>query len=529
MQLIEYAQREGIVSVDEKQPQAPPSLVGIQSALAAAVGERIKLEQAWEFARGQNVQALPQIMRDGGIQALRDRLATLRVTYQEKLSTLKPAFPEMVALRTQMGEVEQQIRARIELIRDAIRQEYEAAKAQEVALQARLDEVKAEVLDLRGRSVEYNMLMREVDTARTMYDGLLQQFRELTVAGDAETNNVSIIDRALMPGVPDAPSLQRNLLFALLFGLVGAAGVIAIREILDDTFKSVEDIEEGLGLSVLGIAPKLSADKEDRAAFDQVQQDAMSPMAEAYRSLRTALQFSTEDGAPKTLLVTSSRPSEGKSTASACLALKFSQLGLKVLLIDADLRNASMHKVFGVSNTAGLSNFLAGATQASDLVKKCSVEGVTLMTSGPLPPNPAELLAGPRFANLLSLAAENFDLVIIDGPPIMGLADAPIISRVALGTLLVVEAGGPRRAVVRDALKRLDFARARMVGVLLNKFDAAKTGYGYAYNYQYDYGGSGVADLKIAGFNLTALTGQSKKSDGKRSQGEAKSDGEPGA
>lgn len=524
-QLIEYAQREGIVSVDEKQPQAPPALVGVQSALATAVAERIRLEQAWEIAKRRDADALPQIMKDGGIQALREKVTALRVTYQEKLSTLKPAFPEMVALRTQMSELERQIRLRIDLIIQSVREEYEAAKAQETALQARLEEVKAEVLDVRSRSVEYNMLMRELDTSRTLYDGLLQQFRELAVVADAEGNNVSIIDRALLPTVPDAPSLRRNLFMALLFGLIGACGIIAIREIMDDTFKSVEDVEEGLGLPVLGISPLTSQGQGDKSVFDHVRNDAMSPAAEAFRSLRTALQFSTEDGAPRTLLVTSSRPGEGKSTASACLALKFSQLGMKVLLIDADLRNASMHRIFGQSNTAGLSNFLSGADE-TELVKSTDIPGVTIMTSGPLPPNPAELLAGLRFVNLLALATENFDIVIIDGPPIMGLADAPIISRAVAGTLLVIEAGGPRRAIVRDALKRLEFARARVIGVLLNKFDVSKTGFAYNYHYQYDYSRNAQSSMKIAGFDLAALTGRTKKADSKP-PGEA-ARGEPG-
>ena len=168
--------------------------------------------------------------------------------------------------------------------------------------------------------------------------------------------------------------------------------------------------------------------------------DFTSPSREAYRSLRTALQFSTEEGVPKALLVTSSRPGEGKSTAAACLAVNFAQLGMRVLLIDGDLRNPSMHTVMGVENGAGLTNYLAGANEASDLVKPSGTEGLTLLTSGPRPPNPAELLASPRFASLLTTAAESFDVVIVDGPPILGLADAPIIASVASGTLLVIEA-----------------------------------------------------------------------------------------
>ena len=235
-----------------------------------------------------------------------------------------------------------------------------------------------------------------------------------------------------------------------------------VREVLDDTFKTAEDVEEVLRFRFSAWRPVAQA-KAERTVFEEVTADFTSAIAEAYRSLRTALQFSTEEGVPKTLLVTSSRPGEGKSTAAACLAVNFAQLGMRVLLIDGDLRNPSMHSGLGVENNAGLTNYLAGANEAADLVKPSGTRILTLLTSGPRPPNPAELLASPRFASLLTTAAETYDVVIVDGPPIMGLADAPIIASVVGGTLLVVEAGGTRRAIVQDALKRLNFARARVL------------------------------------------------------------------
>ncbi len=276
------------------------------------------------------------------------------------------------------------MRAQVEGIRTTIRLEFEAAKAHQAALEAKLEEVKAEVLEIRGRSIEYTLLMREVDTARSLYEGILQQFRELGVAGDVDTNNVSIVDRALLPRSPDSPSLRKNLLLSFMLGLMGAVGVIVLREALDDTFKSPEDVEEALNLPVVGIAPMYVAEAEGRTAFDEVALSPTSAMAEAYRSLRTALQFTTEAGAPKSLLVTSSRPAEGKSTTSASIALNFAQLGWKVLLIDADLRNPSQHKVFRVENSAGLSNYLAGSDEAADLVKATPIGGISLMTTGPL-------------------------------------------------------------------------------------------------------------------------------------------------
>ena len=510
-QLVDYAQQRGIVNVDDKQPEAVANLQAIQNALSAAVTERLKREQLWLLAQSAHSIALPQAMNDKVIQGARDRIGTLKASYQEKLSVLKPAFPEMVALRAQITESEKQIEGALELIKQTIKAEYESARAQELALIEKLEQVKGEVLESRGRSIEYTILRREADTARSLYDGLLQQYRELGVAGEVDTNNISIIDRAQRPGGPISPSLHYNLVVAFALGLLGAGAVAGVREVLDDTFKTAEDVEEALRLPVLGLAPLVPQAKVERTVFEEVTTDFTSAISEAYRSLRTALQFSTEEGVPKALLVTSSRPGEGKSTAAACLAINFAQLGIRVLLIDGDLRNPSMHTVLGVENSAGLTNYLAGANEASDLVKPSGTEGLTLLTSGPRPPNPAELLASPRFASLLTTAAESFDVVIVDGPPVMGLADSPIIASVVSGTLLVIEAGGTRRAVVQDALKRLNFARARVLGALLNKFDARKAGHTYGhggYAYGYGNGGAGTSDYYSYGGKSNALVAQ---------------------
>jgi capsular exopolysaccharide synthesis family protein len=219
-------------------------------------------------------------------------------------------------------------------------------------------------------------------------------------------------------------------------------------------------------------------------------EDPRSAFAESYRSVRTALQFATDAGVPRVLLVTSATPAEGKSTTALTLAKNFAQLGKRVLVIDSDLRNPSLHRAMGLDNNAGLSNYLAGASKATEVIQPTDTPHLMFMPTGPLPPNPAELLMGPKMLSLLTIAAEKFDQVIIDGPPVMGLADAPILANMATGTLLVVEAGETRIAVARNALKRLMVARAHVVGALLTKFSSKHAGnsHGYgAYNY-YSYG-----------------------------------------
>jgi capsular exopolysaccharide synthesis family protein len=212
------------------------------------------------------------------------------------------------------------------------------------------------------------------------------------------------------------------------------------------------------------------------------------------------LQFSTSEGLPRTLLVTSSKPSEGKTTSSISLAKSLAQIGLNVLLIDGDLRNASIHKRMRCNNEVGLSNYLSGSKLPDEVVQLTDTENLILMSSGPLPPNPAELLNGPRLPSLLTLAAQSFDIVIIDGPPVMGLADAPILSRTTQSTLVVVAANETRKSVVKVAMRRLEMSRANIVGVLLNKFDQKEVGYGYGYG-DYDYHSYGAENLPAIGKN----------------------------
>lgn len=488
--LVEFAQKEQIVSTGEESGASLSqlNLGSLNTAYAKAKEERIRAQSRWQQAQGLRGTGLQNNAGENPmIKTLQETRAKLLLEYQDKLRLYKPDYPVMQQLKGQIDEINKQVAAEEGNIRAGIQAEYLAAASQEKMLADQMTGSKNEVLDLESRSIQYNIFKRDVDTNRQLYDGLLQRYKQIGVAGGVTSNNIAIIDRA-EPGGKIKPDVTSDLAKAGLIGLMLGVLLALGFEYLDDTIKRPEDMEKLLGLPVLGAIPLLKAPQTPEKAL----QDLRSAFSEAYRSLRTALQFSTELGVPRSLLITSAMPSEGKSTTALVLAQYFAQLGKRVLIIDCDLRNPTLHRALKVDNSVGLSNFLAGAGKAMEMIQPTSIPDLMYMPTGPLPPNPAELLMCSKMMSLLTVAAEKFDMVILDGPPVMGLADAPILSNIAHGTLLVVHAGETRVAVVRNALKRLQAARARMVGGLLTHFQSqhAGEGYGYGgYNY-YAYGGT---------------------------------------
>lgn len=492
-QLVAYAAQQQIINVGSESGSGPTSdgatqsltasnLSALNSALFTAKAERIKAEQRWRQAQTTPVLSLAEVLGDPTVQRLRQDRATLSAAYQQKLKIYSPDFPEMQQLQAQIDEVDKQINNVANANLSSIRSQYEIALKQERSFAAQVEQLKGSFLDLRERNIQYTILQREVDTNRTLYEGLLQRYKEVGVAGGLGSNNISVVDRALAPTGPSSPKPLLNLAIALLLGLSVGAGVTLLLELLDESIRTPDDIVSKIGLSLIGAIPELEKGSTPLNALG----DPRSAFSEAYSSARTSLQFSTNEGLPHSLLITSGRPSEGKSTTALALARSFAHLGLRVLLVDSDLRNPSLHRLLSLGNSVGFSNFLTGE-DLDAVVQSISEPAMTVVTCGPLPPNPAELLAGPRFPQLLEEAKARFDLIVIDGPPVIGLADAPIIASRAAATVLVVEAGGAKRSVVRIATRRLLQARARLLGALLTKFDAKSSSYGYGYGYSYAY------------------------------------------
>lgn len=501
-QLVAYATAQQIINVSEAsdenggaQSLASNNLVQLNSALAVARTNRVAAEEKWRQAQASSLGSLAEVLDNPTAQRLSEERAKLDAQYQQNLRIYKPDYPDMLALKSQIDELDRQIRTLSQDIRNSIRSAYLIAANQERSLLAQVNGLKGDVLDLRDRSIQYNILLREVDTTRTLYDGLLQRYKEVGVTGAVTANNISIVDAARAPVKPAKPNLLMNLAMAFVVGLgLGLLGAFVL-EALDESLATPDDVESKLGVPVLGVIPLLEKGTSPIEAL----QDVRSAFSEAYYSLRTALQFSTPNGVPHTLLVTSSRPAEGKSTTAFAIAQNFARIGKRVLLVDGDLRNPSMHRIVGVENDRGMSNVLSGSTSIQDVARQTSIENLAFIPCGPLPPNPAELWGSDRVHRFMEEAQAAFDYVVIDGPPVLGFADAPLLASAVGGTLFVLESRGTRRGQARGALQRLKMGNSKLLGAVLTKFNTRTTSYGgYDYAYDYEYGAASTSGKKRA-------------------------------
>ncbi|CAJ0888280.1 tyrosine-protein kinase Etk/Wzc [freshwater sediment metagenome] len=480
--MIDFAQKEQLIASSDKDSKGPSNYEQVKSALSVATAERIRNELQWKQVEAATAINLPQLLTNATISQLRAARGALTAEYQEKSTTYGPNYPAMVEIKNKLAEIDRQLASEVKTIKASFKAAYEASLAQEQELKKQVESTRVETLDTQKRSIQYNILRREVETTRALYESLLQRFKEVDVASGVGVNNVFIVDKAELPGGPSYPIRSVFLRNALIAGLIAGLGLAYLLEWLDDVVHSSDEAERISGLAALGIVPKVKN-------LEAEMSDPRSGLSEAYRSLCTTLQLSTAEGLPKALLFTSSMPGEGKSFSCLMVARQFAAMGMRTLLIDADLRNASLHTKLSVENACGLSNYLTSGCTPSEAIQRIGdKQPFFFMASGPLPPNSAELLGSQRMHYLIDVTTRTFDIVIVDGPPVMGLADAPLLTRSVKATVFVVAAGQTRKPALESALKRLTLARTHVIGLVLTKVASKVTSYGYGYGYGYGPG-----------------------------------------
>jgi capsular exopolysaccharide synthesis family protein len=459
------------------------NLVELNDAYAQAQAARVQAQQHWEQAQATSPLQLQEVLTNPAIMQLTQLKAQAQAAYQQDLQRHKPDYPQMQQAAAHIAELDRQINTLATSLRSSIKEQYETARKQEQALSSQVSGLKSSTQNEQSRSVEYNILKRTVDTNRAMYDSLLQRYSEVSAQAGVAANNISQVDVADTPVKPVSPRPLINLVLAALFGLIAAAGFVFLRDKFDDSIRTPEDVPTKLGLTFLNSTPLLDETTTPQEALS----DPRSALSEAYAALRTSIELGHKGGAPRTMAVTSTRQSEGKSTSAYAIARNFAKVGKNVVLIDGDLRKPSLHRFLNAHNDKGFSSLLAGMVGIDEVLQPTDTSNLSLIAAGQLPPNPAELLSGPRLSELIAELAERFDIVVVDAPPVLGLADTILIGSATDATLFVIEANGSHHGHAKAAVRRLSANGVTMIGAVLSKYDARKIGYGYGYAYNYTY------------------------------------------
>jgi capsular exopolysaccharide synthesis family protein len=511
--LVRYQKEHEILGTDEKQNIIMSKLDELNKELTSAETERMDKEalyrlvesgdpdaiasSAGEFeGAGSGAQSASQLLEN-----LRAKQADLKIQAADLSTQFGPSYPKLTQLNNQLKEIDSQMQGEMKKIASKMRGQYEAALQRENMLRAALEKQKQEANKLNESAIEYTLLKRDVDTNRQLYEGLLQKLKEAGVSAGLKSNNFRIVDSARAPGAPIEPNVPRNLLFGIVLGLASGVGLAFLLEGIDSTVRTTEQAQAISGLASLGMIPLgsksaregpnpkrlvIATSKEAVELVTQVR--PQSQMAESYRALRTSLLLSNLGSPPRVIMVTSALPQEGKTTTSINTAVVLAQKGVRVLLIDADLRRPSIHKTLGMGPHSGLSNVLTGsATLEKAITRTAVLPNLFILAAGTPPPNPAELLASSNMRDVLMQLREQYDHIVIDTPPSLSVTDAVVLSPRADAVVLVIRSGQTTKQALRRSRDILTQVNAKVVGVLLNAVDLTSPDYYYYYEYQGKY------------------------------------------
>jgi polysaccharide biosynthesis transport protein len=508
---VAYERENQIWMVDANQNTTTQKLQELSNSLTTAQTDLAEKEATYELAHSDTSGSMAAVQGNPEVQDLIKSKAQLDAQYAEMLAQFGPNWPKVQVTKAQADALAAQLKeAKAEAVRQ-IDNEYHQAEAREALLQRDLDRQELLADNMAQKLVDYNMLKHDAESNKELYDGLLQKLKEAGISAGLRTSNIRVVDPALVPSFPARPQKARNILLALLVGLVGGVGLAFLREYLDNTVKSPDDVQHLSGLPCLAVVPSFAAGNGGRplariskqvgsggngdARVELVSlQQPKSLVSEAFRALRTSLLLSQAEHAPQVILVTSALPREGKTTSAANLAITLAQLGDRTMLMDSDLRKPGIRRALNLPNghgrDIGLSSYLAGVAPLQDIVvPHPTVPNLDAIPTGPIPPNPADLLSSHRMAEAVENLRQRYKFVVIDSPPIMAATDAVILSALTDGVVLVVWSNETPKEAFSRTRDLLAAVKGRLLGVVLNAVDSGAPDYYYSYRYYpYSYG-----------------------------------------
>jgi polysaccharide biosynthesis transport protein len=507
---IAYERQNQIWTLDDKQNMTTQRFADANRELTQAQSERMRKQSLYEFAKAGNLSAVPQIQSNAALSDFQKKRAETQLEYREALAQFGPNFPKVQRLQEQIKDLDGNIEREKQNIVDSLESEYREASGREALLLKVLDQQKTEVNEMAGKMVEYNILKREAEANKILYDGLLTKLREAGVSAGLNSSNIRMVDPAMVPSTPARPAKMRNVALAFIVGLVGGIGLALMREYLDNTVKNPDDIETLARLPSLAVVPQFgsfnghgngkrqrllpgfSTNGHEKRMELVAEHLPKSQMSEAFRALRTSLLLSRADHPPQVILVTSALPREGKTTTAANLAVTLAQLGDKTVIVDADLRKPGVGRLLDMTggNDAGLSSYLAGVSSLELVtVPHPTIANLAAIPTGPLPPNPADLLASHKLAEAIAELRGKYKFIVIDSPPVMAATDAVLVSVQTDGVLLVVRSGETPKEAFTRTRDLLVSVKCNILGVVLNAVDSSAPDYYYSYRYYpYSYG-----------------------------------------
>ncbi len=509
--LASYARDKGIINVDgSNKTIVSAKLADIQSRLAAKDADLLKAESLNEDVKQGHVAKLAAEFDDKGekMSKLQQDLGNSKKELEVLNVKYGDDHPSVREVKSKIAEIERQIKSGTKSLEDKLRVDFERAKRERNAVEREYFVAKSEAVNENQADIKLQNLKLEVDRKLKLYNDLQDKSQQAELKQKEQYNNIRIIDPAQIPNVPAGPRRTLTILLAFLLSTAAAIGLAFFLEYLDNTIKTVEDVERYAKLPALGVIPaiagstslkKLPGRSEElldgngtalalsgaSIATQLMTLDNQSTVAEAYRALRTSVLLSSAGHPPKSILVTSGRPGEGKTTTAVNTAISLAQLGATVLIIDCDLRRPKVHKVFGITHTHGLSTYLSRETDIDSLIHALPIPNLSLLPCGPTPPNPAELISSEKMREMLTLLGTKFDHIIIDSPPLINVTDPVILSTMVDGVIMVVHAGKSTRDVIRRASQELTSVGAKVFGVVLNNVNLQREGYDEYYYQRY--------------------------------------------
>lgn len=509
----EYSSKKSIIALSDKETTMLEKLGDLNRALTEAQIERVRKESLYKQIASAKADSLQDVSGSEVFKRLKEDYARLEREYKKKSEIFKAEYPEMIALKAGLDNARRSIEGEVRNLVNSASADYQAALKKERSLSSMFDALKSEAGQLNSDAIQYNSLKIEVDNKKQLLESLFTRQSETGISARLKgmrTSNIRIVDRAETPLTPSSPKLKLNVLIALFLGLAGGLGLAFLFEHLDNSVKTNDEIERLIGLPSLGVIPTFCPTsnnnghysrrgspqkhlKQGRAVPDQEPASIelipvtapMSNLSECYRAIRTSILLTPVDHPRRALVVTSALPSEGKSVTVANLAVSLTQADKTVLLLDLDLRKPRLHKIFEIRNANGLTNYLTSDLGIDILVKQTKIPGLSLVNSGPTPPNPSELLHSPKMAMLIQNMHARFDYILIDTPPILVVTDALIIGPQTDGILLVVWGGKTTREALKRVREKMDLVQVPSVGVVLNNLDLQEHDYYYKHHYYY--------------------------------------------